>query len=151
MMLWYFNDSPGAIMNAHIAIQAAEVDQAYRFEIKPSVDEEFVGFDYVDIDGIKLLNTAAALVEHAKNVATPHKFEIGDLVDLHFTRRGHFDAIVLDRHLFGPGASGGRAVTLLFVDDGPLAMTVSETSLKLIERGYWTEEEVTSYLTTRRG
>ncbi|NRP70640.1 hypothetical protein ILFOPFJJ_01521 [Ensifer psoraleae] len=111
--------------------------------------EEFVDFDYVDIDGIKGFNTPAAIAEHMKNVATPHRFEVGDLIDLHFTRRGHFEAIVLERHLLSPGPNGGRAVTLLFVDDGPLTITVSEGNKKLLQRGYWTAEEVALYLAAR--
>jgi hypothetical protein len=111
--------------------------------------EDLFDLDYVDIDGVKVLNTKAALEEHAKNVATPHRFELGDLIDLHFTARGHFDAIVLDRHLFAPGPSGGRAVTLLYVDDGPRVITVSEGQKRLLQRGYWTEEEVATYLDAR--
>ncbi|RVH15319.1 hypothetical protein [Sinorhizobium meliloti] len=107
--------------------------------------EMLFDLDYVEIDGIRVLNTAAALTEHAKNMATPHRFEIGDLVDLHFTNRGHFDAIVLDRHLFAPGANGGRAVTLLYVDEGAHIMTISERYLELLERGYWSEEEAALY------
>ncbi|MBB4272826.1 hypothetical protein [Rhizobium mongolense] len=105
-----------------------------------------VDLDYVSTDGITLLNTAAALAEHAKNVATPHKFEVGDLVDLHIASRGHFDAIVLDRHLLAPGPNGGRAVTLLVIDGGPRIMALSEERLELLERGYLAKSEVELYL-----
>jgi hypothetical protein len=103
--------------------------------------ETLLDLDYVNVDGITVLNTAAALAGHAKNVATPHRFEIGDLVDLHLKSRGHVGAIVLARHLFAPGPNGGRAVTLLFVDDAPRVMTISEERLELLERGYWTKSD----------
>ncbi|RVI86455.1 hypothetical protein [Sinorhizobium meliloti] len=111
--------------------------------------EALFDLDYVDIDGVRILNTEAARAEHAKNVATPHQFEVGDLVDLDLAARGHFEAIVLERHLFAPGPNGGRAVTLLFVDGGPRLITLSERYLELIEYWYWSEEEVALFLSSR--
>ncbi|RVK61905.1 hypothetical protein CN126_12295 [Sinorhizobium meliloti] len=111
-------------------------------------DEALLDVDIIEIDGIRVLDTEAARAEHAKNVATPHQFEVGDLVDLHLVARGHFGAIVLERHLFAPGPNGGRAVTLLFVDGGPRLITISERYLKLIEYWHWTEEEVALILSS---
>jgi hypothetical protein len=111
-------------------------------------NDALLDVDIIEVDGIRVLDTDAARIEHAKNVATPHQFEVGDLVDLHLAARGHFGAIVLERHLFAPGPNGGRAVTLLFVDGGPHLITLSERNLELIEYWYWTEEEVALFLSS---
>lgn len=137
-------------MNAHVSISAEATpftaDEIFRSETADSNDDRESWF--VDIDGINVLNTPLAIAEHQKNVATPHRFEVGDLIDIHFTLRGHYEAVVVDRHLFAPGPSGGRAVTLLFYPDGEWHLiTLSEQgkSLELLKSGYWSKEDVASF------
>ncbi|MGV1856176.1 hypothetical protein [Rhizobium rhizogenes] len=139
-------------MNAHVNITAEAIlpvaEEAHRFQIRETVEpsDDWESW-FVNIGGINVLNTPVAIAEHRKNVATLHRFEVGDLVDLHFTSRGHYDAIVLDRHLFAPGPNGGRAVTLLFCEgDEPHCITLSEGSLELIETGYWAKEDCQALL-----
>ncbi|MGO7271037.1 hypothetical protein G7039_01415 [Rhizobium leguminosarum] len=122
-------------MNAHISINSQV--EPIRYDVRND------GPGFVNIDGINVFNTEAALAEHAKNLATPHLFQVGDLVDLHFTRHGHFEAVVLERYLFAPGPSGGRSVKLLFTDAGEIhTIIVPERCLKLIQPGYLTEDGV---------